>query len=178
MKFKLLAVFALACCTGSLFAQAPAAAAPTNPIVSGQKMLFSQVKRDILGSAEEMPEANFAFKPTPEVRSFGQVLAHVADSQYEFCTALLPKPATVPEVEKTVTTKAGLIQALKDSFAYCDKAYEISDADAAGKVKFFGDDYARATILSFNTAHTFEHYGNLITYLRLKGLVPPSSQGR
>jgi uncharacterized damage-inducible protein DinB len=150
-----------------------------NPIAGGQKFVFGMVKNNIIKAAEKMPEENYAFKPTPDVRSFGQLVGHVADAQYMFCAAVLGKTAPRPGVEKNKTTKADLVLALKEAFAYCDTAYDgFTDAQAAETVKFFGGDQAKTTVLSFNTGHNFEHYGNIVTYLRLKGLVPPSSEGR
>ena len=81
--------------------------------------------------------------------------------------------------EENYSFKADLVQALKDALAYCDKAFDgLTDAQAAQTVKFFGRDQAKATVLSFNTMHNMEHYGNMVTYLRLKGLVPPTSEAR
>jgi len=92
---------------------------------------------------------------------------------------VLGKPSPAPGVEKSKTTKADLVQAIKDAFAYCDPAYDtLTDAQAGTLVKFFGADQAKATVLAFNTAHDNEHYGNIVTYLRLKGIVPPSSEPR
>jgi uncharacterized damage-inducible protein DinB len=153
------------------------AQAPQNPIAGGQKFMYTMVKGNILKSAEKMPEANYSFNPTPEVRSFGQLIGHVADSQYQFCSAASGKPNPAPGVEKSKTAKADLIKALNDAFAFCDAAYDgFTDAQAAVTVKFFGSDQATTTVLSFNTAHNFEHYGNIVTYLRMKGIVPPSSE--
>lgn len=150
-----------------------------NPVSGGQKFLANMVKNNIIRSAERMPEENYSFKPTPDVRSFGQLIGHVADAQYLFCSAVLGTPNPAPGVEKSKTSKADLVQALKDGFAYCDKAYDgMTDAQAAATVKFFGAEQAKVTVLSFNTAHNNEHYGNIVTYLRLKGLVPPSSERR
>ncbi len=150
-----------------------------NPLSAGQKFLYTSAKNNIVRSAEKMPEANYSFKPTPEVRSFGQLLGHIADAQYLFCSAVLGKPNSGPGVEKTKTSKADLQQALKAAFAYCDQAYDgMTDAQAAQMVKFFGAEQAKLTVLSFNTAHNNEHYGNIVTYMRMKGLVPPSSEGR
>jgi len=155
-----------------------AQAAP-DPLAAGQKMLHSMAKNNILRSAEKMPEEDYSFKPTPEVRSFGQILGHIADAQYLFASAVLGEQNPSPNVEKTKTTKADLIQGLKDAFAYSDKAYDgLKDAQAADMVKFFGQDRAKLTILSFNSLHDFEHYGNLVTYLRMRGLVPPTSEPR
>jgi len=156
-----------------------AAVSAQNPMTEGQKFLHDMVKNNILRSAEKMPEENYAFRPTPEVRSFGQLLGHIADAQYMFCSAVLGKPTPAPGVEKTKTSKADLIAALKEAFAYCDSAYAgMTDAKLAETVKFFGREQARATVLSFNTAHNNEHYGNIVTYLRMKGIVPPSSERR
>ncbi len=164
-------------CVVATSAQGPAQAG--NPIAAGQKMLHSMIKNNIIRSAEKMPEENYAFKPTPEVRSFGALLGHVADAQYLFCSAVSGKTSPAPGVEKSKTAKADLVQALKDAFAYCDPVYDgLTDADAGTMVKFFGGDQAKVTVLAFNTAHNNEHYGNIVTYLRMKGLVPPSSEPR
>jgi uncharacterized damage-inducible protein DinB len=159
-------------------AQAPAAA-PADPLSSGQKMLYTITKTNLIRAAEKMPEENFAFRPTEEVKTFAQILGHVADSQYAFASAVLGAENPKPDVEKSKTTKAEIVQALKDAFAYADKAYDtMTDAQAAQSVKFFGRDQAKLTILSFNAVHNYEHYGNLVTYMRMKGLVPPSSEPR
>jgi uncharacterized damage-inducible protein DinB len=169
-------VAVLAVCVCAIGAQGPAA---QNPIAAGQKMLHSMIEDNIIRSAEKMPEADFAFKPTSDVRSFGQLIGHVADSQYLFCSALLGRPNPAPGIEKSQTTKAGLVQAVKDAFAYCDEVYGgLTDAQAGALVKFFGADQAKVTVLAFNTAHNNEHYGNIVTYLRMNGLVPPSSEPR
>ncbi len=150
---------------------------PANPISSGAKYMYGMTKDNVLKSAEEMPEANYSFKPVSTVRSFGELVGHVADAQYEFCAPVLGDGAKSPGIEKSKTSKADLIQALKEAFAYCDKAYDgLTDAHAADMIKFFGHDAAKLTILDFNSAHNDEHYGNMVTYLRIKGLVPPSSQ--
>ncbi len=150
-----------------------------DPLSAGQKMLHSRIMDIVIRSAEKMPEENYSFKPTPEVRSFGQILGHIADAQYLFASAVLGEQNPSPNVEKSKTTKADLIQALKDASAYSDKAYDaVKDTQAADMVKFFGRDMAKLTVLSLNTMHDNEHYGNLVTYLRMKGLVPPSSEPR
>jgi uncharacterized damage-inducible protein DinB len=159
------------------FVISPLQAQSSDPLSAGAKSLYTMAKINVLKSAEEMPEANYNFKPTDSVRTFGQLVGHVADGQYEFCSSVVGDGAKTPEVEKNKTTKADLIEGLKTAFAYCDKAYNgLSDAQAAGTVKFFGRDMAKLTVLNFNTAHTDEHYGNMVTYLRMKGLVPPSSK--
>jgi uncharacterized damage-inducible protein DinB len=156
-----------------------AAVAQDNPLSGFNKRAYGQVKVWLLGSAEKMPEENYSFKPTDAVRSFGQIVGHVADVQYMFCSPVLGEKSPAPNIEHTKTSKADLITALKDSFAYCDKAYDgMTDASAAQLVKFFGGDTPKLSVLSVNIAHSSEHYGNLVTYLRLKNIVPPSSEPR
>jgi len=151
----------------------------SDPLSAGSKGVYNIVKNNVVKAAEKMPEENYAFKPTPEVRSFGQVVGHVADAQYAFCSVVLGEKNPAPGIEKSKTTKADLVQALKDAFAYCDKAYDgMTDAHATDTVKFFGHDSAKLTVLAFNSAHNDEHYGNLVTYMRIKGLIPPSSEPR
>ncbi len=159
---------------GALLAQGP----DMKTLMGGAQALQGQVSGVIVKSAEKMPEENFSYKPTPDVRSFGAILGHIADAQYTFCSAVIGEKNPAPKIEKTKTSKADLTQALKDAFAYCGKAYAIADSDAGGVVKFFGGERTKMNVLSFNTSHNFEHYGNLVTYMRMKGLVPPSSEGR
>lgn len=150
-----------------------------NPISDGQKFLFGMIKNNIIRAAEKMPEESYSFKPSADVRSFGQLVGHVADAQYLFCSPVLGKPNPGLGIEKGKSSKADLVQAVKDAFAYCDAAYDgMTDAQASAIVKFFGRDQAKATVLSFNTAHDNEHYGNMVTYMRQKGIVPPSSEKR
>jgi uncharacterized damage-inducible protein DinB len=154
-------------------------AAQSNPLSAGNKGLYTLVKNNVMKAAEKMPEANYAYKPTDAVRSFGQIVGHIADAQYLFCSAALGEKNPSPGIEKGKTSKADLVQALKDAFAYCDKAYDgMTDAHAADLVKFFGRDSTKLGVLSFNSAHNDEHYGNIVTYMRLKNLVPPSSEAQ
>ena len=150
-----------------------------NPLSTENKTVYDSIKGLILKSADKMPEEHYSFQPTPEVRTYGRLLGHIADAQYLFCSSAKGEKLTPREVEKTKTSKADLQQALNDAFAYCDPLYgELTDAKAVEIVKFFGRDRSKLGVLSFNIAHTYEHYGNLVTYMRMKGLVPPSSEGR
>jgi len=150
-----------------------------DPLSAGIKGIYNISKNNVVRAAEKMPEENYAFKPTPEVRSFGQIIGHVADAQYLFCSAAMGETNPAPGIEKSKTTKADLVKALNDAFAYCDKAFNaMTDAHAAETVKFFGRDQAKLAVLAFDSAHNMEHYGNLVTYMRIKGLVPPSSEPR
>ena len=160
-----------------LIATAAVGVAQDNPLSAFNKRAYGQLKVWMLRSAEKMPEENYAFKPTEVVRSFGQVVGHVADVQYLFCSPVLGEKSPAPRIEQTKTSKADLIAALKDAFAYCEKAYDaMTDASAPELVKLFGGDTPKLGVLMVNNAHTAEHYGNLVTYMRLKNVVPPSSE--
>ena len=139
---------------------------------------YASVDGYITQAAEQFPEADFAFKPTPEVRSFGQIVAHVAQTQDLICSGVLGEANPGPDVEKTKTTKAEIVEALKGSSALCAKAYAIPDAEAHRSMKLFGREHPKYLGLLANLTHDWEHYGNLVTYMRLKGMVPPSSQPR
>ena len=131
----------------------------------------------IVRSAQQMPESLYAFKPTPEVRSFGEILAHVAGSEFFYCAAALGEKArSEDEVMKTATTKAAIVQVLKESGDYCARAYAMTDAQASAPASGVGPNRTRLYALVGNFGHNMQHYGNLITYFRLKGMVPPSSQ--
>lgn len=160
-------------------AQAPAsttAAANPNPAVAAAAAPYEQVKNYLLRSAEQTPESLYAFKATPEVRSLGQLIAHVADGQMAYCSAALGETSSQPSVEQTMTTKATIVEALKTSITLCDRAYAQTDAQAMAEAKIFGRVGTRLGALVMNSTHDYEHYGNIVTYLRLKGIVPPSSQ--
>jgi uncharacterized damage-inducible protein DinB len=150
-----------------------------NPMAQETKAMYEGVRNNIMRAAEKMPEENYAFKPTPDVRSFGQLIGHVADAQYLFCSPVKGEQKTPPGIEKSKSSKADLTAALKDAFAYCDAVYaEFTDAQGSQNIKFFGRDRSKLSTLYFNTSHNNEHYGNIVTYMRLKGLVPPSSERR
>lgn len=158
--------------------QTPAApTAPANPVSTSEKGVYGYISGMVVAAAEKMPEENYSFKPTPDVRSFGQLVGHVADSQYYFCATATGEPPQMKNIEKTKTTKADLVAALKDAVAYCEKAYAgMTDATGAQMTKMMNFDLAKTSVLSVNTAHMDEHYGNMVTYMRLKGIVPPSSE--
>jgi uncharacterized damage-inducible protein DinB len=155
----------------------PAPAPSKDPLSTFTKGVYGPVTMILLRSAEKMPEENYSFKPTDGVRSFGQIVGHVADAQYLFCSIALGEKSPAPNVEKNKSTKADLIAALKDSFAYCGKAYDgMTDSSATQMVKLFGGDTPKLGVLTVNNLHTMEHYGNIVTYLRMKNIVPPTSE--
>jgi uncharacterized damage-inducible protein DinB len=132
----------------------------------------------VLRALEQVPDSLLAYRPTPDVRSLGQLFAHVADGEHLFCSLALGEAAPNPfDVnEKTKKTKAEIQQALQESLAHCEKAYAQSDAAAQTPADFFGQKQNRLFLLNMNGAHDYEHYGNIVTYLRLNKLTPPSSQ--
>ncbi len=139
--------------------------------------LYRQVRGYVLAAAEQMPEADYAQRPTPEVRSFGQLIGHIANAQYMICAAALGEQSPARQNYEQTTEKAALVEALRGSSEYCDRAYAQSDEAAMQMTQLFGGQRTRLSALILNAAHDFEHYGNLVTYMRLKGMVPPSSQG-
>lgn len=157
---------------------APAApASQDNPLSAYNRHIYQGMKAVLLRTAEKMPEESYSFRPTEAVRTFGQVLGHVADAQYLFCSAALGEKNPAPGIEKTMTSKAELVAALKDAFAYCDRAYDgMTDATAAQTAKTFAGDMPKIEVLSVNCMHAAEHYGNLVTYMRLRNVVPPTSE--
>jgi hypothetical protein len=130
--------------------------------VADARALWEDVTNYIVRAAEEVPEPMYAFQPTPDVRTFG--LASGVNAGGE------------ADIERTVTKKADLVAALKASNDVCRKAYAQSDAAAMAMVKLFGQDRTRRYTLMMNATHDNEHYGNIVTYMRIKGMVPPSSQ--
>lgn len=159
-------------------AQEAASATPSaNPISASQGKMYTLLSGVVISAAEKMPEENYSFKPTPEVRSFGQLVGHLADSQYFFCSLAAGEKKSGGGVEKNKTSKADLVAALKDAVAYCKTSYAgMTDAKGGEMVKLMNMDFARLTVLAANTAHDYEHYGNMSTYMRIKGIVPPSSE--
>jgi uncharacterized damage-inducible protein DinB len=157
-------------------AMATQAAAQGAPDFS-MKGQYELAKTWITKAAEMMPEADYSFKPTPEVRSFGQVLGHIANSIGMICLAPTGAKSPLTGDAEKLATKAETAKALSDAFAACDKAWAgVSPSWNTEIVDLFGSKQSKMAVIAFNTSHLFEHYGNLVTYLRLKKLVPPSSQ--
>jgi uncharacterized damage-inducible protein DinB len=181
IRHVLAAAIALALLPAALLAQPTAAAtgASANPVMQAVKGQFGMVKNVVAKTAEKVPENLYEFKPTPEVRSMGQLLGHIADAQFMMCAAAAGEKAPQSGLEKSMTTKAQLTKAVADSNAYCDQVIAgLDDKKGVEIVQFFTGPTPRLNILTFNIAHSYEHYGNLVTYMRLKGIVPPSSEGR
>jgi DinB superfamily len=151
--------------------------AQDNPLSSDAKRGYESIKSNLTRMAEKMPEENYGFQPTPEIRTFGQLVAHVADAQARTCSAVNGEPKNVNAGSKT--SKADLVAALKESFSICDAAFNaLTDASAVEMVEGRRGSRAKLSILNGVLTHSNEEYGYMAVYLRLKGVVPPSSEGR
>lgn len=162
-----------------LTAAAPMEQSAQNATIGSTRAMFDLVKGYLTKAAAQVPEEHYAFKPTPDVRSMGEVFAHVADSNFMICGMVSGQKPLMSDIAKTKKTKAELSEALVASFKFCDGAFDgMTDARANEVIKFFiPGTHTRLGVLAFNAAHDFEHYGNIVTYMRLKGMVPPSSSG-
>jgi DinB superfamily len=177
----------------SLVIVAALAAAPQPPAGAqgGQKIGIAQslqngynnLKRNLTGAADKLSEADYSFKPgtMPEVRNFGALFAHVAQAQFGQCSAVkgVPNPNQGKNLEEELKTKADITKALADSFALCDDAFSsTTDENALQTVRLGNNEVTRATALYGVLVHGNEMYGTSAVYLRLKGVVPPSTEGR
>ena len=161
----------------AVLATFPVAVEAQSAAVNTSKALWQQLTGYITAVAEETPESLYAYKPAPEVRSLGQLIGHVAGAQYLICSAALGEPPREEDsIERSMTKKADLVAALKASTEYCARAYAQTDAAAQGKTRLFGQEQTRLYALTLNATHNGEHYGNLVTYLRINKIVPPSSR--
>lgn len=151
--------------------------------VSGQSVaeslrgLYNVTRTNVMASAEMLDEELYSFRPTDEVRSMGELFGHIANAQYSFCSAAAGEQSPATEnFEQTRASKAQIIEALEMGFGYCDDVYaNMTDEAGARSVSFFTGPNTAFGVLAFNAAHNYEHYGNLVTYMRLNGITPPSS---
>lgn len=166
-----LAILLLIAVSGTAFAQ-------DGTVTTSLKTLHDITANNILETAEMLDDEMYAYQPTDEVRSAGQILAHIAGAQYMFCSVAANEENPSSEnFEETATSKADVVAALQAGLDYCGSVYEgMTDAAGAEMRNLFGMEMAASAILAFNSAHNYEHYGNLVTYMRMNDLVPPSSQ--
>jgi uncharacterized damage-inducible protein DinB len=168
---------------------APAQQPPARTELSAfLKSQHRTMKLNLSESAAKMPEDAYGFRPAgvaTEVRTWGQFIGHLVDANNLYCSfATGADPAARPRIEdkSASMSKADLVKALNESLAFCDGAYDaLTDGNALETVKIKGPnnttrEVTRAQYLIANLAHNNEHYGNLVTYLRAKGLVPPSTE--
>jgi len=159
-------------------AAAQSASQPASPTAEAHA-LWKGVIANLTQAADELSEKMYAYRPTPDVRSVGELFAHVAGSQNMYCAMALGE--AVPgegDVEKTAKTKAAILAALKESNAYCERAYTQEDSKLIPQVEIFGEKHPKFYALIANASHDDEHYGNIVTYMRLNKMVPPSSRPR
>ena len=175
MTRTLVITLALGCVT------LPAAAQTVSSLAGSVKVMHGMVAQNLVAAAEKMPEAEYPFKPTPDVRSFAELVGHVANANFYFCSLAKGESSPATTNYEKATVKADLVKGIKDAIAYCDAVYNTTtDAGFAEKIKaalpVLGAENPRGSVLTFNVAHNNEHYGNVVTYMRLKGHVPPSSE--
>jgi uncharacterized damage-inducible protein DinB len=144
------------------------------------KTMHATIRVNLAEAAENMPAGEYAFKPTSEIRSFGELVGHVANTNFYFCSQAKGEKSPATANYEKATDKAVLVKALDESLAYCDAVYSgTTDSNFNQLVKVAGPDAGRETargaVLIFNTTHNNEHYGNMVVYMRLKGHVPPST---
>jgi hypothetical protein len=164
--------------TGVAVGQTPAApTGPTGPAAEVQRGYAAQ-KGNILKAADRMPESDYQFKPTPEIRTYARVVNHVTEAQLRTCGAVNRTPANdLAKVPAETADKAVIVEALKASFAECDKAFAaVTDANLGDLFEVFNGKRSRIGIMWGTVSHDNEQYATLALYLRLKGLVPPSSE--
>ena len=149
-----------------------------SPLASEAQGSYARIKPNILKAADKMPAADYSYKPTPDIRTFARVVNHVTEAQLHICGAANnADPSTLPKVPAETADKAAIVEALKASFAECDKAYAgLTDANMSEMLQAGPAKRSRLGLLYGNIAHDNEQYATLSLYLRLKGLVPPSSE--
>jgi uncharacterized damage-inducible protein DinB len=156
--------------------QAPATPAQAgNPLIAEARQAYNAIKNNLTAMAAKMPPENYDFKATPDVRTFGAVIAHVADTQMRTCAGVMGEQKTVDAASKTA--KNDLVAALKASFDECDAAFDATN-DSNAQQLVGGGRMQRSrlgSLISSVIVHDNEEYGYMSIYLRLKGIVPPSS---
>ncbi len=155
-------------------AQAPAA--PVGPAAEVQAS-YNRLKPNVIKAAEKMPDADYQFKPTPDIRTYARIVNHVTEAQQRICSTmngLVFDPKTVPS---DTADKATILAGLKASFDVCDKAYgALTDANIAEQVTLGQGKRSRIGMAWGNVSHDNEQYAELSTYLRLKNIVPPTAE--
>ena len=149
-----------------------------DPTLASVKTTYEVVKGYLTKAAAQVPEDKYKYQPTKEVRTMAAIFGHIADANGQICSAASGLKPPAGGAEK-LATKAEIQKALADGFAFCDKALaSITAANANETLNLFGMTHSRIGAMAFNSAHLFEHYGNIVTYMRMNGLVPPSSGGK
>jgi hypothetical protein len=158
----------------------PATAGPQQiPLHEGLRRAYNSLKMNLTETAQKLPEGDYGYRPSPDIRVFGAQLAHIANSQFNTCAAARGEanPHQGKNVEQTKTTRADIVQALADSFAFCDPAFaSLTDQSALELIKQGANEVSRGGALTNMIIHGNLEYGVLTVYLRTKGMVPPSTE--
>jgi len=154
-----------------------AAGQTANPLTAKAKLQLGGLSGFVIRSADKIPEDLYSFRATPEVRSIAELFGHVADALFAMCSTAAGAKPPRSGIEKTVVKKPELIAALKEGVGYCNTVFDgMTDQKGTETVPFYFGPTPRLSVLYFAVTHTYEHYGNLVTYMRLKNIVPPSSE--
>jgi hypothetical protein len=179
MKAVVCLMFACVLTAATAQAQAPAQGGQKIPLSEGLRRSYNTMKMNLTETAQKFGEADYQYRPSPDIRVFGAQLAHVANSQFNACSAAKgePNPNQGQNLEQTKKTRDEIIKALADSFAYCDPVFEkLTDQAALELVRQGQNEASRGGILSNLIVHGNEEYGILTVYMRTKGMVPPSTE--
>jgi len=151
-------------------------------LAASAKAMHAMIHRNLSEAAENMPADEYAFRPTPQVRTFGQIIGHVVDANFFFCSQVAREKSPATADYEQITDKVALVKALNDSLVYCDRVYAattdanfIQPLQIVNVVVTVSTNTLRGAILLYNIAHNNEHYGNMAVYMRLKGHIPPST---
>ena len=174
MKKTLAALLVIAGAAGFVAAQPPPAGPPS--VAAILKTNYERIKTNFIKAAEKMPEDQYNFKPAEGIETFGQRVQHIAN-QIGACSAINGARKTSSSTGKT--SKADLVAGLKESFDECDKSFAaLTDANALENIAAGRGQQPRVSVLYGIVVHANEVYGAMGVYMRAKGLVPPSSEGR
>lgn len=164
-------------------AATPPAPRPVPPLLAQVQNMYTPLRTNLTKAAEQFPEDKYGWSPTPEVRTWAQLFGHVIDDNFAFCTPITgdPRPPSLDNEGKPTDAakglkKADIVKMLTDSFAVCDKAFTLVTPDNMNDRITPTSSRSRIGALIYSVQHISEHYGNAVTYMRLNGLVPPSSQ--
>jgi uncharacterized damage-inducible protein DinB len=158
-------------------AQAPAGGQKIGLATSMQRA-YAAIKQNLTEAADKFADADYAYRPSPEIRPYGGQFGHVANYHYAICSAARGEanPNQGNDLEKK-TTKAEFVKALADSFAYCDAAFAaLTDANVLDPMKQGQNEVTRAGLLTNILTHDNEEYGVVTVYIRTKAMVPPSTE--
>ena len=152
--------------------------ATANPLTASVRKFFDDYAKDLVATAETMPEDKYAFKPTPENMTFGKTIGHIADVNNAVCSKMFTPPATPFAKSADADSKAKLVAGLKASIDYCGEQFsKMTDANLSEMVPFFGGKQVTRLTAALAVVTDFaDHYAGLSMHLRMNGLLPPTAQ--